>query len=159
MVKVPEGVVPPAVIVPLTVTGAFAAGLVGVTVWAMVDVVPPPLLTVRLVAKLATGAAAPVISVEEVRRTQVEGGSRAGHGGCCICTEQGAGQQDKDQRQASNLRFVVKPHGRNSLWRGRPQKAPVTGHKAGHDNQIQLPPEVLHAVCHPWHGPLVAVKQ
>lgn len=37
MVTVPEGVVPPVVaMVPLTVTGAFAAGLVGVTVWVMV---------------------------------------------------------------------------------------------------------------------------
>ena len=63
-VMVPVGVVPGGdVMVPLTVTGALAAGLLGVTVCVTVvapDPPPPPPTTVRSVAKLAIGAVAPV---------------------------------------------------------------------------------------------------
>ena len=74
-VMVPVGVVPAGeVMVPLTVTGALAAGLPGVTV-CVTDVglvppppppplppppPPPPPTTVRSVARLAVGAVAPV---------------------------------------------------------------------------------------------------
>ena len=68
-VMVPVGVVPGGdVMVPLTVTGALAAGLVGVTVW-LTDVTPEgggdgvgdgePPITVRAVTKLAVGDVAP----------------------------------------------------------------------------------------------------
>ena len=67
-VRVPAGLAPLGdVMVPLTVTGAFAAGLVGVTVWEIVvGLVPPPPLTTRLVAALDVGEVAPVAASNSV---------------------------------------------------------------------------------------------
>lgn len=61
-VRVPVGLAPLGeVMVPLTVTGAFAAGLVGVTVCEIVvGLVPPPPFTTRFVAALDVGEVAPV---------------------------------------------------------------------------------------------------
>lgn len=72
--------------------------------------VVPTLPTVRLVAKLATGAAAPVISIEEVRGTQVEGGDRAGHRGLLHMYQ--ARRRSARERQAPGIQLgvVVKPH-------------------------------------------------
>ena len=67
-VRDPVGLAPLGeVMVPLTVTGAFAAGLVGVTVCeVVVGLVPLPPLTTRFVAALDVGEVAPVAALDSV---------------------------------------------------------------------------------------------